>query len=81
MPFPSSKRRRDSNSRPLEYESPPITTRPGLPPVHEFLTQNLSEIVILPSPQLIIRQFYDRNVLLFTFVFTPYFKDWKLQFN
>ena len=23
---------RDSNSRPLEHESPPITTRPGLPP-------------------------------------------------
>ena len=29
---PSSKRRWDSNPRPLEHESPPITTRPGLPP-------------------------------------------------
>ena len=30
--FPSSIRCRDSNSRPLEHESPPITTRPGLKP-------------------------------------------------
>ena len=29
---PSSKRCRDSNPRPLERESLPITTRPGLPP-------------------------------------------------
>ena len=29
---PSSKRWRELNSRPLEYESPPITTRPGLLP-------------------------------------------------
>ena len=31
MSFPSSIRRRDSNPRPLEHESTPITTRPGLP--------------------------------------------------
>ena len=30
---PSSIRCRDSNSQPLEHESPTITTRPGLPPV------------------------------------------------
>ena len=29
---PFSKRCHDSNSRPLEHESPLITTRPGLPP-------------------------------------------------
>ena len=29
---PSSIRRRDSNPRPFEHESSPITTRPGLPP-------------------------------------------------
>ena len=29
---PPSKWCRDSNSRPLECESPPTTTRPGLPP-------------------------------------------------
>ena len=29
---PSSIQCRDSNPRPLEHESPPITTRPGLPP-------------------------------------------------
>ena len=32
MSFPSSMRRRDSNPQPLECESPPITTRPGLLP-------------------------------------------------
>ena len=32
MSCPSSIRRWDSNPRPLERESPPITTRPGLPP-------------------------------------------------
>ena len=30
---PSSLRCRDSNPRPLERESPPIATRPGLPPL------------------------------------------------
>ena len=30
---PSSIRRRDSNSHPSDYESPPLTTRPGLPPL------------------------------------------------
>ena len=29
---PSSIRCRDSNSQPSDYESPPLTTRPGLPP-------------------------------------------------
>ena len=29
---PSSIRRWDSNSQPCDYESPPLTTRPGLPP-------------------------------------------------
>ena len=29
---PSSIQCQDSNSQPLEHESPPITTRPGLPP-------------------------------------------------
>ena len=28
---------RDSNLRPLEHESPPITTRPGLPPFHNLM--------------------------------------------
>ena len=30
---PSSIQRRDSNSQPSDYESPPLTTRPGLPPI------------------------------------------------
>ena len=29
---PSSNWYRDSNSQPIDHESPPITTRPGLPP-------------------------------------------------
>ena len=33
MSCPSSIRRGDSNPRPFEHESPPVTTRPGLPPV------------------------------------------------
>ena len=33
---PSSIRYRDSNSRPLEHESPPITTRPVLPPWDQY---------------------------------------------
>ena len=28
---PSSIRRQDSNSQPSDYQSPPLTTRPGLP--------------------------------------------------
>ena len=35
--FPSSIQCRDSNSRPLEHESPPITTRPVLPPMCNLL--------------------------------------------
>ena len=30
-------RRRDSNPQPSERESPPITTRPGLPPEYTFI--------------------------------------------
>ena len=33
---PPSIRPRDSNPRPLERESPPITTGPGLPPISSF---------------------------------------------
>ena len=34
MLCPSNIRCRDSNSQPLDNESPPITTRPGLPPLN-----------------------------------------------
>ena len=34
---------RDLNSRPLEYEPPPITTRPGLPPTCLTLFMRLCE--------------------------------------
>ena len=40
MSCPSSIRRQDSNPRLLERESPPITTRPGLPPVYVNYKQN-----------------------------------------
>ena len=36
MSSPSSIRRRDSNPWPFESESPPLTTRPGLPPYEDF---------------------------------------------
>ena len=34
---PSSIRRKDLNWRPLEHESPPITSRPGLPPLCQLV--------------------------------------------
>ena len=37
MSCPSSIRRRESNPRPLECESPPMTTRPGLPPMRRHM--------------------------------------------
>ena len=39
MSCPSSIRCRDSNTRPLDCESPPITTRPGLPPIPRWIHQ------------------------------------------
>ena len=43
---------RDSNSRPLDHESPPITARPGLPPSLSFLfAQSLCS-------QMLIKQLY-----------------------
>ena len=38
----SSIRCRDSNQRPLEHESPPLTTRPGLPPPLSVFISKLS---------------------------------------
>ena len=38
---------RDSNSRPLEHEPPPITTRPGLP---SSFTQLFPKYSLIPSP-------------------------------
>ena len=40
MSCPSSIRHWDSNPRPLECESPPITTRPGLPPKDQELLRS-----------------------------------------
>ena len=39
MSCPSSIRCRDSNPRPFERESPPITTRPGLPPKESLVSK------------------------------------------
>ena len=39
MLWPSSIRRQDSNPQPSEHDSPPIITRPGLPPVIKFVTE------------------------------------------
>ena len=34
---PSSMQCRDSNSQPLDHQSPPTTTRPGIDPIEIFL--------------------------------------------
>ena len=39
--------RRDSNPRPLECECPPITARPGLPPIILNLTRHLRPFRVL----------------------------------
>ena len=41
MACPSRIRCRDSNPRPLDHESSPITTGPGLPPMFVFFVRNL----------------------------------------
>ena len=46
MLCPSSLRRSDSNPRPSEDESPPITTRPGLPLVSLEATAQHGQIRI-----------------------------------
>ena len=46
---PSSIRHWDSNPQPLEIESPPITTRPGLPPVKKFVTVSDYKSVACPT--------------------------------
>ena len=38
---PSSIQCRDSNSQPTDYQSPPLTTRPGLPFYHVVIITNL----------------------------------------
>ena len=58
MSCPSSIWRRDSNLRPSERESPPITTRPGLPPkanpaVHRLLLKRASLTYLLEQKMLI----------------------------
>ena len=48
MSCPSSIWHRDSNPRPLEHESPPITTRPGLPPTAQLFVISLQTVSMLP---------------------------------
>ena len=45
MSCPSSIWCQESNSRPLEHESPPITARPGLPPQWLLLTKELHALI------------------------------------
>ena len=46
---PSSIRRRDSNPRPFEHESSPLTTRPGLPPSPHLFCTSLVFLVLALS--------------------------------
>ena len=49
---PSSIRRRDSNYQPSDYESLPLTTRPGLPPCDCSLPKQLVLFqVVLATPR------------------------------
>ena len=41
---PSSIRHRDSNSQPSDYESPPLTTKPGLPPLPQGFRVSLNGV-------------------------------------
>ena len=43
MSIPSSLWRRDSNPRPLDHESSPITTRPGFTPKSQYCFQRKSQ--------------------------------------
>ena len=45
--FPSRIHCRDLNLRPLEHDSPPITTRPGLPPI----LVDVWEVVVTQLPE------------------------------
>ena len=47
MSCPSSIWRQDLNPQPLERESPPITTRPGLPPIERSLHWNILQLGIV----------------------------------
>ena len=46
MPMPSSIPCRDLNPWPLDHESSPITTRPGLPPTSNLLCRHMMDIVV-----------------------------------
>ena len=74
---PSSIRCRDSNSRPSDFESLPVTTRPGLPPIQKYsypvilsppgsvLCSGITRLSILLVPyQIILPQFFE---ILFQF--------------
>ena len=40
---------RDSNSRPLDYQSPPITTRPVVPPFESIICSLFLKLACLPT--------------------------------
>ena len=39
----------DSNPQPLEHESSPVTTRPGLPPIHNSLLAHIQLVTRVNS--------------------------------
>ena len=72
---PSSIRHRDSNQQPPDYESPPLTTRPGLPPFAENVCQ---ENIFSHVPTFnfwLLTETLKRNVFLTDFMGKKLFKD------
>ena len=83
---PSSIRYRDSNSQPFDYESPPLTTRPGLPPTIIFFSmlhfpQSDDTKIWLNSFLLLLRHFFKKwaNPDLFLFIFVLFTFQFKWQ--
>ena len=56
---------RDSNPRPFEHESSPITTRPGLPPNFPFLVRHLFVFYSGPTNVVISALFQTTDSLFF----------------
>ena len=56
--IPSSIWHRDSNPRPFEHESSPTTTRPGLPPLKQFLLSPSSPPNILSRGVKMLNSFF-----------------------
>ena len=78
---PSSIRRQDSNSQPSDYESPPLTTRPGLPPNQICLTIDQVLAFILVDKSSVAGPLYHQSHSLHNRCYSPWpglsFREWR----